>query len=150
MSNIFPVSRFNLANPISGDFETLIDAFFNTPLRNSRPEGDSFYSVPRANISKSDDLYTIHLAAPGYSREDFNITVENNTLTVSCAGDSHGGAPTSSYTTREYSYTSFSRSWALPKGVSIDNINARYDAGILAVSVPTSNTGDSTITVNVE
>jgi len=150
MSNIFPVSRFNLANPISGDFETLIDAFFNTPLRNSRSEGDSFYSVPRANISKDNELYTIHLAAPGYSREDFEITVENNTLTISCSGESHGGTPTNTYTTREYSYTSFSRSWALPKGVSVDNISARYDAGILAVAVPTSAVEDGTVTVNVE
>lgn len=147
MSNIFPISRFNLANPISGDFETLIDAFFNTPLRNSRAE-DSFYSVPRANVSKSDNGYAIQLAAPGYSRDDFNITVENNTLTVSSTVETP--EVILSYTTREYSYSSFSRSWSLPKGVTADNISARYDAGVLTVMVPTLTSEEATVTVNVD
>jgi HSP20 family protein len=147
MNTIFPLSRFNLSSPISGDFETLIDAFFNTPLRNTRSE-DSFYSVPRANVCKADDGYTIQLAAPGYSRDDFNIIVENNTLTISTTVELPDDDNT--YTTREYSYTGFSRSWSLPKGTTADGIVARYDAGILSVVVPTLADGEPSITVNVE
>jgi len=147
MSTIFPISRFNLASPISGDFETLIDAFFNTPLRNTRSE-DSFYSVPRANVSKMDNAYTIHLAAPGYSRDDFSITIENNTLTVSSTIEMTD--ETATYTTREYSYSGFSRSWSLPKGVTAEGISARYDAGILSVVVPTLAGEAPSVTVNVE
>jgi len=147
MSTIFPISRFNLSNPISGDFETLIDAFFNTPLRNTRSE-DSFYSVPRANVSKADDGYSIQLAAPGYSRDDFNIIVENNTLTISTTVELSDDVNT--YTTREYSYSGFSRSWSLPKGTTADGISARYDAGILSVVVPTLADGEPSVTVNVE
>ena len=147
MSTIFPISRFNLSNPISGDFETLIDAFFNTPLRNARTE-DSFYSVPRANVSKADDAYTIQLAAPGYSRDDFNITVENNTLTISSTVEMTDDVVT--YTTREYSYSGFSRTWGLPKGVTADGISARYDAGILSVVVPALANDVPSVTVNVD
>jgi len=147
MSTIFPISRFNLSNPISGDFETLIDAFFNTPLRTARAE-DSFYSVPRANVSKADDAYTIQLAAPGYSRDDFNITVENNTLTISSTVEMSEDSVT--YTTREYSYSGFSRSWSLPKGVTADGISARYDAGILSIVVPALAEGTPSVTVNVD
>jgi len=151
MNSLFPISRFSLSNPLHGDLDTLLDSFFNTPLRAVQRTEDSFYSIPRANVAKDTEGYLIQLAAPGYSREDFGINVENNNLTISCSGESHGGiAPEASYTTREYSYTTFSRSWSLPKGSNSDNISARYDAGILTVRIPVATTTSKTLTIDVE
>jgi len=151
MNTLFPISRFSLSNPLQGDIETLFDSFFNAPLRAVQRTEDSFYSIPRANVAKETEGYLIQLAAPGYSREDFNINVENNTLTVSCSGENTSELNTEvSFTTREYSYSTFSRSWALPKGASVNNINARYEAGILSVKVPVANAEAPSLTVNVE
>lgn len=151
MNNLFPISRFSLSNPLQGDLDSLLDSFFNAPLRAVQRTEDSFYSVPRANVSKCPESYSVQLAAPGYSREDFDISVDNNVMTISCSGESDSGIPaTSAYTSQEYSYTTFSRSWSLPKGSKSDNISARYDAGILTIQIPVAATDTKTLTIDVE
>lgn len=151
MNTLFPISRFSMSNPLKGDIETLFDSFFNTPLRAVQRTEDSFYSIPRANVSKNDEGFFIQLAAPGYSREDFNISVEGNTISISCTGESHLTTPDdATYTSQEYSYTSFSRSWAMPTDASAATISARYDAGILTVNIPVANTTSTTLTVDVQ
>jgi HSP20 family protein len=151
MNSLFPISRFSLSNPLHGDLDTLLDSFFNTPLRAVQRTEDSFYSIPRANVAKDAEGYVIQLAAPGYSREDFGINVENNTLTISCNSEVQDSTPTGvQFTTQEYSYTTFSRSWSLPKESSADNISARYDAGILTVRIPVTTTASKTLTIDVE
>jgi HSP20 family protein len=151
MNKLIPISRFSLSNPLVGNLDTLLDSFFNTPLRAVQRTDDSYYSIPRANVSKGTEGYMIQLAAPGYSREDFNINVENNDLTISCSGESHSGiSGDNSYTTQEYSLASFSRSWSMPKESSSDSITARYDAGILTVSIPVNTTVTKVLTVSVD
>jgi HSP20 family protein len=151
MTNLFPISRFNLSRPLTGDIESLVDAFFNAPLRAATRNEDSFYSVPRANVTKDTAGFTIQLAAPGYSRDDFDISVENNILTISCSGESlEDDASVATFTSREYSYTTFNRTWSLPKNANSNGIVARYEAGILAVQVPTLESEAQTVTVNVE
>ena len=92
--------------------------------------------MPRANVSKNDEGYTIELAVPGMSRDDFNISVENNTITVSSAVENSQSDVEDTYTSKEFAYSSFTRSWTLPKGANSGAIGARYNAGILAVHVP--------------
>jgi len=149
--SLFPISRFSLSNPLRGDIETLFDSFFNAPLRAVQRTDDSYYSTPRANVAKGEEGYAIQLAAPGYSREDFEINIEGNALTISCTGESHSDVPVDmSYTTQEYSYTSFSRSWGMPPEANANGITARYDAGILTVNIPVANTSSATHTVEVQ
>mgnify|MGYP001174816497 CR=1 FL=1 len=151
MTNLFPISRFSLSKPMSGDIESLVDAFFNAPLRAATRNEDSFYSVPRANVSKDQEGFLVQLAAPGYSREDFDINIDNNVLTISCSGESHSGiASDAAYTSQEYSYTTFNRTWGLPKNVAVSGISARYEAGILSVRVPVSDSEESPLSINVE
>ena len=75
-----------------------------------------------------------HLYVPGFSRNDFAIDVKNNVLTVK---GQLSESPHSKYIQQEFSqYTSFERSWTLPKDVNVDSIDASYEAGILQISVP--------------
>ena len=152
MSNtLFPISRFSLSNPLSGDINTLFDSFFNAPLRAVQRTEDSFYSIPRANVSRGEEGYMIQLAAPGYIRDDFSISIDNNTLTVSCNGESHTSTgPGMNYTSQEYSYTTFSRSWGMPTDVNVNAIDARYESGILTVNIPVNKTESNTYTVKVQ
>ena len=151
MNTLFPISRFSLSSPLKGDIESLFESFFNAPLRAAQRGEDSFYSIPRANISKDNEGFYIQLAAPGYSRDDFSINVEGTTLSVSCTGESHLSAPSgATHSTQEFSYTSFSRSWALPAEASSDSISARYDAGILTINIPAANTTSTSHKVEVQ
>ena len=90
---------------------------------------------PQCNISQADDGgFNFNLYVPGFSRNDFNIDVKNNVLT---AKGQLSATSNTKYIQQEFSqYTSFERSWTLPKDVNIDAIDASYDAGILQISVP--------------
>ncbi len=149
MNSIFPIGRSNYFNDIDSDLDNLLGAFFG-PTRGRRGTTTSFTNIPRANIAKNDEDYTIELAVPGMSREDFNISVENNTLTVSSAVENVQSDVEDTYTSKEFSFDSFTRSWTLPKGSSHGSIGARYDAGILTVHVPVSGEDTRKHTINVE
>ncbi|MBK26055.1 MAG: heat-shock protein Hsp20 [Halobacteriovorax sp.] len=146
MSNIFPISRFG-RSPILGDFDSMIDAFFNEPLRRSTTTALS--TVPAANVMNTDSGYTINLAVPGYSRDDFKITCDNGALTVSLS-QANDSATTGDVVRQEYSYSEFTRTWSLPDNVSVGSVSARYDAGILSVTIPVEDKKSSTVVIDVE
>ena len=150
MSNLFPITRFGTGGlGLSRDFDDVLDAFFGRPLRASS-RNMNYSTVPKANVVKTQEGYSIELAAPGYSRDDFDINVSNGNLTVSSAVAIANDEEPGAYTTREYSYTTFSRSWSLPENVNSNNISARYDAGILNVSVPLEAEKEEELKISVE
>jgi len=154
MSNIFPINRFSdmAITNVDREFDSLFNTLFGAPRHgHGRMLTNSTVSTtPRANIARNEEGYTIDLAAPGMSREDFIISVENNTLTVSSAVENSKEDELDVYTTKEYIYSSFSRSWTLPKGVNASTIGARYDAGILSLSVPVSGEEAQKLVIDVE
>lgn len=95
-------------------------------------------NVPAVNIHENDDSYTVEVAAPGKSKKDFNIEVENNVLTIGAeekdekeTTDKNGRC-----TRREFSYNSFRRVFTLPEIVDSDKIDAFYKEGVLNIKVP--------------
>ena len=95
-------------------------------------------TVPSVNIRETPQEYIIEVAAPGLLREDFKLEVDNHTLTISAEKEeeTEEKKEKNGYSRREYSYNSFSRSFALPENVKEGEIDARYDKGILTVKVP--------------
>ena len=87
---------------------------------------------PRANIFKDELGYQISLAAPGLSREDFDIEISENILTIS----SENNVKNENSLRQEYSFNKFSRSWSLPETAVVDGVTADYKAGILNVNIP--------------
>ncbi|WP_116108251.1 Hsp20/alpha crystallin family protein [Lewinella sp. IMCC34191] len=108
---------------------------------NQTINGDYEVSVPGANITELTDEdmggYLIELAAPGYEREDFHISVHKDILTIK--GEQHESRRRThdSYSRREHNYHTFSRSFTIPETADEDNITANYRNGILEVKVPT-------------
>ena len=154
MNSIFPINRKNhyadnYIRNLDTELDTLLGTFFG-PISRTRSDAGSVVSVPRANVAKNDEGYTIELAVPGMSREDFIISVENNTLTVSSAVENVQNDVEDMYTTKEYSFSNFARAWTLPKGVNASSIGARYNAGILSVHVPVSSEAIRKLTIDVE
>ena len=148
MNNLFPVIRSNRYNTKRDPFalSTIFDDFLNfddTHRVNAR------YNTPKANIIKSDTGFVVELAAPGYSRDEFEMTVDNNQLSIQMKTEDTKNYE-DSLVHQEYSFTNFKRSFSLPENTNVEGITARYDAGILYVNVPVENKTCTTRTITVE
>jgi HSP20 family protein len=93
-------------------------------------------NVPSANVSETGKDYLIEVAAPGLERKDFKVEVNNHTLTVSAEKKEERKDEKEGYSRREFSYNAFSRSFSLPDNVKEGNIDAKYQDGILKISIP--------------
>ena len=94
-------------------------------------------TLPAVNVMETNDGYTIEVAAPGMKRNDFNLELQNNVLTISANVESKKEENDDGYMRREFNYQSFQRSFSLPEHkVEGDKITARYNDGILLVSIP--------------
>ena len=93
-------------------------------------------SIPSVNVKDDEKNYSLEVAAPGLSKKDFNIEVDKGVLTISSETKKEDKEETDNYTRREYSYSSFSRSFWLPEEVKENDIKATYKDGILSVNVP--------------
>ena len=100
---------------------------------------DTFFSdlmvtrVPAVNISETADHYHIELAAPGLRKQDFKISVDRDQLSISV--EQQAEKNDRKYNKREYSYTSFVRSFTLPELADQDRIEAAYEDGVLKIDV---------------
>lgn len=103
-------------------------------LLSSRPG----VNVPSVNIKETPNAFVLEIAAPGLRREDFQLEVDDHTLTVSAETEDEENDEKSDngYFRREYSYDAFSRSFVLPENVKEGAIEAKYERGILIVTVP--------------
>ena len=111
------------------------DNFFDNFLTLTQNNKSNYMTVPRANTIKTENGYSIEMAAPGFSRDEFELDIDRNTLTVSVNTEDTADYE-KNVTVREYKFQSFTRSWTLPETANIDSIEARYEAGILYIDVP--------------
>ncbi|MBE9481831.1 MAG: Hsp20/alpha crystallin family protein [Bacteroidetes bacterium] len=98
--------------------------------------------MPAANIIENKDSFELEIAAPGMNKKDFKINLDNNILTILSERESKKEEKSEknednvSYTRREFIYSSFNRSFTLPKSIELDKIKADYKNGILNISLP--------------
>jgi HSP20 family protein len=93
-------------------------------------------TVPGVNIVETADNFSIEMAAPGLKKEDFKIHLNNDVLTISSEKKSEENETTAKFTRKEYSYSSFVRSFNLPEMVDSEKIEAGYIDGIMKVVLP--------------
>lgn len=118
------------------------DRFFNLP---------SFrQSIPAVNVKETDKAFEVELSAPGFNKKDFNISVDNRLLTVSAESKQEKERKEDNYTRREFGYTSFSRSFSLPANVNEEDIQAKYEDGILRLNISKKNIQDPTAKKPIE
>ena len=119
---------------------SIFDDMFKTDWMDNGDSGMSRIgtSVPAVNVSENDDYFMLEVAAPGKTRKDFNLELDNGVLTISSEDkkeeekkDSNGR-----FTRREFSYSSFKRAFSLPETVDQEKISAEYKNGVLMVKLP--------------
>ena len=93
---------------------------------------------PAANIIDNEKDFSIELAVPGMSKEDFNIKLDKNILTISVEKKETEEKEDRNFTRREFRYDGFSRSFTLPEIVNQEKIKADYKNGVLNVMLPKS------------
>ncbi len=108
------------------------DEWFDT----SRSPWNSLLSVPAVNICETKDEYKVSLAAPGMQKNDFKIDIKGNMLTISSEKEENKDESDKKFTRKEYSFSSFSRSFNIPEDVNQEKIEAKYDAGVLELMLP--------------
>jgi len=122
---------------------------FNTKTRNTAPYFnnvfDSLFSealnknltvnkVPGVNILESEEDYKIEVAAPGLNKEDFQINLKKDTLSV-WAEKKVAEGEQKAYSRKEFDYLSFARSFVLPETIDAEKIAAEYVNGILTITI---------------
>lgn len=134
----------NLTLRRNGGLPSLMSDFFGTSLvdRDFLDLDSDFFpsrlgiNIPTANISETPQEYKLELAAPGLERKDFNVEVDKHVLSISAQKEEERKEKDGEYSRREYSFNSFSRSFTLPENIREGNIDARYENGVLKVSIP--------------
>jgi HSP20 family protein len=95
-------------------------------------------TLPAVNVKENDDAFEIEVAAPGMSKKDFRVNLENNVLTISSERkEEKKEEEKGHFTRREFSYQSFQRSFTIPENmVEGDKISAKYNDGLLCIHLP--------------
>lgn len=93
-------------------------------------------AVPAVNIKDTEKTFELELAVPGLKKDDFTVEVDHDVLTISSEMQSENEETQEKYTRKEFSYTSFKRSFTLPETVDGAKIDAKYQDGILKVTLP--------------
>ncbi len=94
------------------------------------------HTMPAVNIREGETDFTLELAVPGQKREDFNVEVDNDVLTISMESKEDKAEKEGEYTRREFRYSAFRRAFTLPETVNQEDIRADYKDGILRFTLP--------------
>lgn len=113
---------------------------FNVAAEYGRPVISRYHnslpSVPAVNVKETEHAFELALAAPGLKKEDLNVRVLKNQLTISYKSENKTEENTEKFTRQEFSTSQFERSFRLPKNVDAEQIKASYTDGILTVELP--------------
>ncbi len=124
------VSFPSLPSYLDTFFGTNFDGFFNNTASN----------LPAVNVVETKEAFRLDVAAPGFKKEDFKVEERNGYLNISAENSSEKEEEEKEgrYARREWRYNSFSRSFALPDNVKGEAIEAKYEGGVLHVTLPKS------------
>jgi HSP20 family protein len=114
-------------------FSSLMDDFFTDDF-NAGLATTSFF--PQANVEETSNEFIIDLAIPGQDKENINVEVDHGMLTISSETEKSEEEKEKNFTRKEYSYSSFKRSFTMPENVDFEKIEANYEKGILRLTLP--------------
>jgi HSP20 family protein len=119
------------ANVLLPGFNDVFESIFNDTFFNDRMVA----RVPAVNISETEEHYHLELAAPGLKKQDFKISLDRNVLNISVEQQNENKEADKRFSKREFSYSSFVRSFTLPDLADQSRIDAAYEDGVLRVDI---------------
>ena len=122
-----PIKEFdNLHNSIQKYF----DDFTSTESSLNNPEFS-----PKVDISESNNQLKIEAEVPGVNKEDLKITLQDNILTIEGEKKNLSKDEEKEYFVTERTFGSFKRNIALPEDIDSDKVNAKFERGVLSISI---------------
>ena len=116
-------------SPFTGIWSNILDQdFFGMPSYEH-----AAHTLPKVNIIEDDNGYKIELAVPGFEKNDFNIEVDDDVISISLEKEIDA---TTTYNKREFNFGSFKRAFNLPESAHSAKISANYTSGILNILIP--------------
>lgn len=108
--------------------------FFENDMFNNLFEGDA----PAVNVKESKKEFKIEISVPGFEKEDLDISIDNNMITVSAKKETRNEEKEDNEKVlrQEFSYASFYRRFALPENIDTEKIEAAEKNGILKITLP--------------
>ncbi len=116
-------------------FSEMLDTFFDSAVGQSVDRG-GFH--PGVDIVEHDNKYEIRVDLPGMKKDEVNIELEDNTLSVSGERKTEKEDKNKRYHLVESRYGTFTRSFTLPRNINRDSINAKMQDGVLNISIEKS------------
>lgn len=117
-------------------FPGIVDEFFGRGFLPDLFEFRTGINMPSVNVVEGKEDFRIEVAAPGLEKGDIKINLDNNELTISSEKEEKNEESDERYVRREFSYTSFRRSFSLPSSVESDKIVASHRNGMLTITIP--------------
>ena len=110
-----------------------LDHFFNDDFfRFSNVQSQT----PAVNISQDEKQFQLDFAVPGFKKEQLTVDLDEQLITVSGQKEENQEDATLSFTRKEFTFSSFKRSFRLPDSVNVQGIQAAYEEGILKITLP--------------
>jgi HSP20 family protein len=124
-------------------FRNRLDRMFNQMLQDvwgaQVPTTEGVTSrawLPPVDIREREDALVFSAELPGLTKEDIDITLENNVLTIAGERKFEKETKGEEFHRLERSYGHFTRSFTLPSSVRTDKVDANFDNGVLHISLP--------------
>lgn len=117
-------------------FPSFMDDFLGRDFFSNFFDNKTGMSMPSVNIIEGKEDFRIEVAVPGLDKKDFKIDLNNNVLVISSEKEVKNEQNDEKYMRKEFSYSSFQRSFTLPNSVDAEKINAAYKDGVLNVTIP--------------
>jgi HSP20 family protein len=121
-------------------FFRMVDSLFNDFVNGVSEDVASRAWMPAVDIQETEDAYRLHAELPGLTKDDINITLENNVLRLSGERKLEKDAKKENYHRLERTYGTFSRSFALPSQVNAEGVQAAFENGVLTITVSKAET----------
>ncbi|MFY0689238.1 MAG: Hsp20/alpha crystallin family protein [Cyclobacteriaceae bacterium] len=128
-------------------FNSFVDRFFNDDLFGGSKMTEF---SPKVDIAETEKEFEIQFHVPGVKKDEININVEHDRLTVSGERKLENEKKEKNFHSVESYYGSFSRSFYLPDNVNLEKIDATYDAGILTVTLPKDEKKEAKKTIKIK
>jgi len=125
--------KYNPRDYRPATFSNFIDKFFNEDFYGTK-EAASF--SPKVDIAETEKEFEVQFHLPGMKKEDINIALEKDRLTVSGERKLKEEKNEKNFHSVESYYGNFHRSFFLPDMVNVEKIDASYQDGILTISLP--------------
>lgn len=135
---------YNRSNFAPRAINGLMEDVFQNGLNRVFFDDKKDYSFIPVNIQETDKSYELHVVAPGLKKEDFKLSIDKNVLNISFEQKEENKEENTKWLRNEYRFRSFKRSFTLNDKVNTNNISAKYNDGILNITLPKKEVSEAT------